>query len=129
MREAVASSRGGVMVLYTDRLALYNPALKKWFLVRTAWECGLGLFSRIVAGFNGEFWITAAHGMAKLESDLHGWTQIDTRRIGVEDVDHPNPSAGGGEVCGTRRPYTTRLEGSRGVVPVSRAELGHLGDW
>src|SRR5260370_32901615 len=93
MREAVASSRGGVMVLYSDRLDPYNPALKKWFLVRTAWECGLGLFSRIVAGFNGEFWITAAHGMAKLESDLHGWTQIDTRRIGVNDIDHPNPSA------------------------------------
>jgi signal transduction histidine kinase/ActR/RegA family two-component response regulator len=103
MIEAVPSASGSVLVLYADRLALYNPILKKWSVVRTAGECGLGLLSRIVGGFNGDFWITAARGMARLDSDLHGWTQIDTRSIGVEEVDHPIPSAVGGEVFVTGR--------------------------
>src|SRR5258708_4023503 len=128
MIEAVPTPSGGVLVLYADRLALYNPALKKWSVVRTAGECGLGLFSRIVAGFNGEFWITAAHGMAKLESDLHGWTQIDTRGIGVEDVDHPNPSAVGEELFVTGRLHNDRARHAVVRWVQSRLEIVRTGD-
>jgi ligand-binding sensor domain-containing protein len=108
MIEAVPTASGGVLVLFADRLALYNPALKKWSVVRTAQECGLGMFSRIVAGFNGDFWITSAHGIARLQSDIQGWTQIDTVKIGVEEVDHPVPSAVGDEVFVTGRLHNDR---------------------
>lgn len=103
MIDAIPSFPGGVLVLYADRLALYNPTSKTWSVIRTAAACGLGSFSRMAPGFYGDFWITAEHGMARLRADLRGWTQADTLRIGVEEVDHPISSTVDGEVFVTGR--------------------------
>lgn len=101
--EAAPAVSGGVLVIYADRLVLYDPKLKISSAIRTAKQCGLGPFSRMVPGFNGDFWITAAHGVARLKRDLQGWTQFDTAKIGIEEADRPIPSADGEEVFVTGR--------------------------
>jgi signal transduction histidine kinase/ligand-binding sensor domain-containing protein len=110
-----AAAGGGVLVLYADRLGLYNPASKAWSVLRTAEQCGIGAFSRLVPGFSDDFWITSEHGIARLTNDLRGWTQVDTTSIGVEQVDRPIPSALADEVF-----VTGRLRNNRGRHAVVR---------
>jgi len=114
---AAMPADGGVLVLFADRLALYEPDSRVWRVLKTSRE--LGTFSRMVPGFHNDFWITAQHGVARLKlyAGLRAasWKQCDTSRIGLLDAGEPLPSSSDDELL-----FAGRLAGSRSQRAVAR---------
>jgi Signal transduction histidine kinase len=91
---AAPTSGGRVLVLFADRLTSYQPDLHAWTVMKSSAEGSIGKFLRMAPGFAGDFWITAAHGMARLEADL-GWVERDTTAMGLTEINWPEPGDGG----------------------------------
>jgi hypothetical protein len=67
MLAAVPAGSHGVLVLFADRLALYQPAGRAWKAIKRREETRLGDFLQMVPGFSKDFWITGTTGVARLE--------------------------------------------------------------
>src|SRR5258708_1255104 len=100
MISAIPATGGAVLVLFADRLALYQPDSHAWRVLKTNRE--LGDFSHMAPGFHDDFWITAQHGIARLKLDAEqhivSWKQRDTTSLGLVEVSEPLPSAAEAEV-------------------------------
>jgi signal transduction histidine kinase/CheY-like chemotaxis protein len=100
MVAAIPASATAVLVLFSNRLTLYQTDSHSWRVLKTCQE--LGTFSRMIPGFHDDFWITAQHGIAQLKLDtdfrIGSWKQRDTANIELVDVDEPLPSAERDEV-------------------------------
>jgi signal transduction histidine kinase/ActR/RegA family two-component response regulator/streptogramin lyase len=94
MLVAVPAGSYGVLVLFADRLALYQPAGRSWKAIKRREETRLGDFLQMVPGFSEDFWIAGTTGIARLElPDGAGrWTERDTLGIGMREIGYPNPS-------------------------------------
>jgi signal transduction histidine kinase/CheY-like chemotaxis protein len=96
MLVAVPAGPHGVLVLFADRLALYDPAGRAWKVIKRRKETQLGDFLQIVPGFSEDFWITGTTGIARLElpegASAGRWTERDTLGIGMREIGYPNPS-------------------------------------
>ena len=96
MLAAVPAGSHGVLVLFADRLALYQPAGRAWKAIKRREETRLGDFLQIVPGFSEDFWITGTTGLARLElpegASAGQWTERDTLGIGMREIGYPNPS-------------------------------------
>ena len=96
MLAAVPAGSHGVLVLFADRLALYQPAGRAWKVMKRREETRLGDFLQIVPGFSEDFWITGTTGVARLElpegAGAGQWTERDTLGIGMREIGYPNPS-------------------------------------
>ena len=96
MLAAVPAGSHGVLVLFADRLALYDPAGRAWKAIKRREETRLGDFLQIVPGFSEDFWITGTTGLARLElpegAGAGRWTERDTLGIGMREIGYPNPS-------------------------------------
>jgi signal transduction histidine kinase/CheY-like chemotaxis protein len=96
MLAAVPAGSHGVLVLFADRLALYQPAGRAWKAVKRQEETRLGDFLQIVPGFSEDFWITGTTGIARLElpdgAGAGRWTERDTLGIGMREIGYPHPS-------------------------------------
>ena len=101
---AMPAGAGGVLVLFAGRLSAFQPGRRSWTTLKTSDDSSIGKFLHMAPGFAGDFWITATHGIARLQagSGEHGfqWTERDTRGIGLSEIDWPAP-ADGGEVVVT----------------------------
>jgi hypothetical protein len=116
MIAAMPAGAAAVLVLFANRVALYETESRMWRVLKTSQE--LGVFLRMVPGFRGDFWVTAQHGVArlKLDADLRvSWKESDTRRLGIVDADEPLPSASGDELF-----FGGRLQGARSQRVVAR---------
>jgi signal transduction histidine kinase/CheY-like chemotaxis protein len=96
MLVAVPAGSHGVLVLFSDRLALYQPAGRAWKAIKRREETRLGDFLQLVPGFSEDFWITGTTGVARLElPDGAGsgqWTERETLGIGMREIGSPYPS-------------------------------------
>jgi signal transduction histidine kinase/ligand-binding sensor domain-containing protein/ActR/RegA family two-component response regulator len=117
MIAAIPVGAGGVLVLFSDRVALYQTDSRSWHVLKASGE--IGTFSRMTPGFHNDFWITGQHGIAQLKLDvdlrIHSWKQSDTARIGLVDIEEPLPSAASEEVF-----FTGRFKGSFSLRAVVR---------
>jgi signal transduction histidine kinase/CheY-like chemotaxis protein/ligand-binding sensor domain-containing protein len=100
MIAAMPAGAGEVLVLFANRLALYQPGSRAWRVLKT------GAFIHMVPGFRGDFWITAKRGVARLDRS-GSWKEYDTDRMGMFDIDEPLPSSLGDELF-----FTARLAGA-----------------
>jgi signal transduction histidine kinase/CheY-like chemotaxis protein len=95
---AVPAGSHGVLVLFADRLALYQPTGRIWKVIKRQKETQLGDFLQVVPGFSEDFWITGTTGIARLElpdgAGAGQWTERDTLGIGMREIGYPNPSGG-----------------------------------
>jgi signal transduction histidine kinase/CheY-like chemotaxis protein len=93
---AVPAGSQGVLVLFADRLALYQPAGHAWKVIKRGTETVLGDFLQMVPGFSQDFWITGTTGIArlKLPDGASGgqWTERDTLGIGMREIGYPEPA-------------------------------------
>jgi len=100
MIAAMPAGAGAVLVLFADRLALYQTESHEWKVLKTSER--LGTFSRMTPGFHDDFWITAQHGAARLKLDadfrIASWKECDTGRIGIVEAEEPLPSSSGDEL-------------------------------
>ncbi len=114
---AAMPSGAGVLVLFEDRLAFYDPDSHAWSVWKTSLE--LGAFSGMVPGFHDDFWITARRGVARLRlyTGLRpaSWKQMDTGSLGMVDNNEPLPSASGDEML-----FEGRLAGTSSRRAVAR---------
>jgi signal transduction histidine kinase/ActR/RegA family two-component response regulator len=96
MLVVVPAGSHGVLVLFADRLALYQPAGRAWKAIKRREETRLGDFLQMVPGFSEDFWITGTTGVARLElpegAGAGRWTERDTLGIGMREIGYPNPS-------------------------------------
>src|SRR5260221_13227630 len=135
MIAAMPAGDGRVLVIFSDRLAEYQPKLRTWTALKRVADASIGEFLRMVPGFSADFWITAEHGIARLQFRPSGelrWTEFDTRRIGLSHIEGPLPADAGellvtGRVAGSKNHaiarwregrieilYTARYENLRG---------------
>jgi signal transduction histidine kinase/CheY-like chemotaxis protein/streptogramin lyase len=96
MLAAVPAGSHGVLVLFADRLALYQPAGRAWNVIKRRKETRLGDFLQVVPGFSEDFWVAGTTGLARLElpegAGAGQWTERDTLGIGMREIGYPNPS-------------------------------------
>jgi signal transduction histidine kinase/CheY-like chemotaxis protein len=101
---AMPAGADRVLVLFSDRLSAFQPSQRSWTAIKRSEDLSIGKFLHMAPGFAGDFWITAAHGIARLQigSGTHDlqWTERDTREIGLSEIDWPAP-ADDGEVVVT----------------------------
>jgi len=92
----VPAGSHGVLVLFPDRLALYQPAGRAWKVMKWGKETKLGDFLQMVPGFSKDFWITGTTGIARLElpdgAGAGRWTEQDTLGMGMRDIGYPEPA-------------------------------------
>jgi signal transduction histidine kinase/CheY-like chemotaxis protein len=119
-----------VLVLFSDRLCEYHPRDHSMKVIRSASQTRLESFRRMVPGVSGDVWITGLHGVAQADSAGGCWRELDTRKLGLTDLDFPLSSkpgelffagtAAGGRVVvrwdpsGTRIVYRGRHRNLRG---------------
>jgi len=100
MIAAVPAGARAVLVLFADRVALYEKESREWRVLTTSER--LGAFSRMVPGFHDDFWITAQHGVARIKLDgdsrIASWKEYDTGPAGIVDAEEPLPSSSGTEL-------------------------------
>jgi signal transduction histidine kinase/CheY-like chemotaxis protein/ligand-binding sensor domain-containing protein len=95
MLAAVLAGSRGILVLFSDRVTLYDPLARTWNVVKWRRQTQLGEFLQIVPGFGGDFWITGSTGLARLESaDRAGdrWAEVNTLAAGMREIAFPYPS-------------------------------------
>ncbi len=96
---AVPAASDSAVVLFSDRIAGYDPRSHAWTNIRTSQEVDLGRFVRMLPGFGGEILIVAAHGVAKLTLGpgfrVAHWEARDTRPAGLADNEFALPCRGG----------------------------------
>jgi hypothetical protein len=85
-----------VLVLFANRLSLYDPAHGSWHVMKRRDETRLGDFLQMVPGFADDFWITGATGVARLElpgGSIRGrWSERGTAEIGMREISYPLPA-------------------------------------
>ena len=113
MLVAVPAGSHGVLVLFADRLALYQPAGRSWKVVKRREETLLGDFLQMVPGFSQDFWITGTTGIARLKLPPDGdsagqWTERNTLGIGMRDIAYPEPAGRYGVFFSGRVPGGSR---------------------
>ena len=83
-----------VLVLRADRLDAFEPARSSWTTIVDAATAGLGAFNGMVRGFGGDIWITAAHGVGRLDvAPARRWTAWPARDL--ENLNAPLAAEGG----------------------------------
>ncbi len=106
MIAAMPAGADRVLVLFSDRLSAFQPSQRSWTAIKRSEDVSIGKFLHMAPGFAGDFWITAAHGIARLQAGAGAhnlqWTERDTRGIGLSEINWPEP-ADGGEVVVTGR--------------------------
>jgi signal transduction histidine kinase/CheY-like chemotaxis protein len=114
---AVPAGSQGVLVLFADRLALYQPTGHAWKVLKRQKETQLGDFLQMVPGFSQDFWITGTTGIARLKlpdgAGAGQWTERDTLGIGMREIGYPEPAGKQGVF------FSGRVTGS------SRWAVGH----
>jgi signal transduction histidine kinase/ligand-binding sensor domain-containing protein/ActR/RegA family two-component response regulator len=103
---AMPAGADRVLVLFSGRLSAFQPSQRSWTAIKRSEDLSIGKFLHMAPGFAGDFWITAAHGIARLQAgpgahDLQ-WTERDTRAIGLSEIEWP-AAADNGEVVVTGR--------------------------
>jgi signal transduction histidine kinase len=96
MLAAAPAREGVVLVLFRDRIAVYEAKARSWTVIRSARNGSIGAFTDLQPGFAQDFWITAAHGFARLvlgpQAEFLGWKECDTGPYGLRDLDRALPS-------------------------------------
>jgi signal transduction histidine kinase/ligand-binding sensor domain-containing protein/ActR/RegA family two-component response regulator len=96
---AMPAGADGVLVLFSDRLCVFQPRARSLTVVKKSNDVSIGKFLHMAPGFSRDFWITAAHGIARLqpgpEPGDFQWVERDTRDIGLSDIDWPEPARDG----------------------------------
>jgi hypothetical protein len=122
MIAAMPAGADRVLVTFSDRLSTYQPTLRKWTVIKNVEDASIGEFRQMTPGFSADFWITAAHGVARLEFGAGAieprWTECDTRGIGLSDIGWPEPADGGellvsGRLAGSHLRAIARWQGRR----------------
>src|SRR5260370_30617784 len=93
MIAAAPTSGGRVLVLFSDRLTSYQPGSHVWTVMKSSAEGTIGRFLHMAPGFAGDFWITAAYGIARFQPDLQ-WGERDTTSIGLSQLNLPEAADG-----------------------------------
>jgi signal transduction histidine kinase/ActR/RegA family two-component response regulator len=98
MLGAVPAGSKMVLVLFADRLALFDSRDRSWSIVKRRGQTCLGEFLLLVPGFGKEFLVTGTQGVARMElpdAVYPGqWKECDTLRLGLRDIQFPRPAAG-----------------------------------
>jgi len=120
---AMPVSADAVLVLFSDRLALYQTRPREWRVLKTSKD--LIEFFCMIPGFHGDFWITSVNGVARLKLDaglqVSSWHYRDTRGMGMVDADGPLPSPSGMDGYLTK-PYSSE-DLNRVLAEVLRNQL------
>jgi signal transduction histidine kinase/CheY-like chemotaxis protein/ligand-binding sensor domain-containing protein len=114
-RAAIPDGHGSVVVLFPDRVAIYYPGQRDWRVLKSSEKTHIGEFLQMVPGFSPEYWITGAHGLARLQVDGESvtWTDHDTAAAGLQEVNYPLPGANGELFLAGRAPGQTRWSVAR----------------
>ena len=91
---ALPVADGRVLVLFAGRIAAFQPPGTAWPTLVDGASAGIGAFSAMVRGFEGEIWVTGARGIGRLQ--LPGparWTAYT--QPGLEAFGMPLPGDGG----------------------------------
>jgi signal transduction histidine kinase/CheY-like chemotaxis protein/sugar lactone lactonase YvrE len=95
MLAAIPMGQARVWVLFRDLLAEFRADTGLWSALKESAETGIGPFSTMVRGRDGDAWITANNGAGRLEmrggAREYRWTQCDTRAIGLSEIRSPLP--------------------------------------
>jgi signal transduction histidine kinase/CheY-like chemotaxis protein/ligand-binding sensor domain-containing protein len=88
LRGALPVRADRILALFPGRLAAFEPARASWTTVVDAKAAGLGTFSAMVRGFDGEVWVAGARGLLRLDDDAaSAWTAFPGG--GLEDFSQP----------------------------------------
>jgi signal transduction histidine kinase/CheY-like chemotaxis protein/ligand-binding sensor domain-containing protein len=137
MIAAMPAGADRVLVIFSDRLSAYQPTLRKWTVIKNVENASIGEFLQMTPGFSADFWITAAHGVARLEFGAGAieprWTECDTRGIGLSHIGRPQPADGGellvsGRLAGSQLHAIARWQG-RSIEIIYTAKFDNLRGW
>jgi len=93
MRSAIPVGPNRVVVLFTSRIAAFDPSRSTWTTLIDAEAGGLGDFGTMTRGFDGDVWIAAARGLGRLDGPLwQDWTAHPAD--GLTDFAFPLPGDG-----------------------------------
>ena len=99
MLAAIPMGRGRVWVLFRDRMAEYQAGSKSWTAVKNSSATSIGQFSTMVRGLGADVWVAGEHGAGRLEirgdAREYGWTECDTRRMGLRQIQRLMPGEHG----------------------------------
>jgi signal transduction histidine kinase/CheY-like chemotaxis protein len=100
MLGAIPIGEDQVVVLFADRVSIFDRVSRFSTVVMRAAASATGPFRKAVRGFGKEIWLTGENGVARLELPDGArplrWTGYDTRRHGLRSLDYPVPDAQGG---------------------------------
>ena len=99
MLAALPAGPRAVLVLFPDRLALFDPLRRSWRVIKRSDQTSLGDLLQLVPGFGADFLVAGAKGVARFampDGVTPGrWAERDTLGLGLRDLKYARPAAGG----------------------------------
>lgn len=92
MIEALPIDPGRVLVLFGNRLELYEENWGSWRRIRS--EGGIGKYRTMTAGFDRDVWVAGEQGLGHWD-EKRGWKEIWTSGLGVQGLESLCPAKGG----------------------------------